>query len=207
MLCLRYARRIRLADDVGSRLRESILNGIFVAGDPFREEELAAGMGVSRGPVGDALAQLDREGLVVSRQNRGAIGAELSAAHGAPAPRPLRLTSRCGVSGRHAAPCICDQYCTRRAHRSGCATRCASLAEYFWSRHRRVVPERLPAGHPLLTEESLLATPHTAFYSEESVRDLARRAAESVAAILSGRLPPNVVNREVLSLPRWSHLM
>jgi len=69
------------------------------------------------------------------------------------------------------------------------------------------VPERLPVEHPLLAQESLLATPHTAFYSEESVRDLARLAAESVAAILSGRTPPSVVNPEVLSLPRWSHLV
>jgi DNA-binding GntR family transcriptional regulator len=74
---LRPANPSRLADDVGSRLRESILNGIFVAGDRLREEELAAAMGVSRGPVRDALAQLDREGLVVRRPNRGAIVAEL----------------------------------------------------------------------------------------------------------------------------------
>jgi DNA-binding GntR family transcriptional regulator len=67
----------RLADDVGSRLRESILKGLFVAGDRLREEELAHAMGVSRGPIRDALAQLDREGLVVRRRNRGAIVAEL----------------------------------------------------------------------------------------------------------------------------------
>jgi D-3-phosphoglycerate dehydrogenase len=69
------------------------------------------------------------------------------------------------------------------------------------------VPERLPVGHPLLAQDSLLVTPHTAFYSEESVRDLARRAAESVATILSGRRPPSIVNPEVLRLPRWSHLV
>jgi DNA-binding GntR family transcriptional regulator len=74
---LRPANPSRLADDVGSRLRESILNGLFAAGDRLREEELAEAMGVSRGPVRDALAQLDREGLVMRRPNRGAVVAEL----------------------------------------------------------------------------------------------------------------------------------
>ena len=59
-------------------------------------------------------------------------------------------------------------------------------------------PERLPLEHPLLAQERLVATPHTAFYSEESMQDLARLAAENVAAVLSGRRPAAVVNPEVL---------
>jgi D-3-phosphoglycerate dehydrogenase / 2-oxoglutarate reductase len=59
-------------------------------------------------------------------------------------------------------------------------------------------PEHLPADHPLLAQEKLLATPHTAFYSEESMRDLARLAAENVAAALAGRRPAAVVNPQVL---------
>jgi D-3-phosphoglycerate dehydrogenase len=55
-------------------------------------------------------------------------------------------------------------------------------------------PERLPADHPLLAQDRLLATPHTAFYSEESMRDLARLAAENVAAVLDGRQPASLVN-------------
>jgi D-3-phosphoglycerate dehydrogenase len=68
------------------------------------------------------------------------------------------------------------------------------------------VPERLPPDHPLLRSERLLATPHTAFYSEESVADLASLAAQNVAAILDGRCPLAIVNPEVLELPRWAHL-
>jgi D-3-phosphoglycerate dehydrogenase / 2-oxoglutarate reductase len=60
-------------------------------------------------------------------------------------------------------------------------------------------PERLPAHHPLLQQERLLATPHTAFYSEESMRDLARQAAENVAAVLRGVQPAATVNREALA--------
>jgi D-3-phosphoglycerate dehydrogenase len=67
-------------------------------------------------------------------------------------------------------------------------------------------PERLPADHPLLDSERLLATPHVAFYSEESMRDLARLAAENVAAVLDGRRPAATVNASVLDRPRWAHL-
>ncbi|MDK3157351.1 C-terminal binding protein [Kamptonema cortianum] len=69
------------------------------------------------------------------------------------------------------------------------------------------VPEPLPADHPLLGLSNVIATPHAAFYSEESVLELEVLAAQNVAAILSGRKPAAVVNPEVLSLPRWAHLM
>ncbi len=68
------------------------------------------------------------------------------------------------------------------------------------------VPEHLPAGHPLLAQPGVIATPHTAFYSEEAVLELERLAAQNVADILSGKRPVDVVNPEVLALPRWSHL-
>jgi D-3-phosphoglycerate dehydrogenase / 2-oxoglutarate reductase len=67
-------------------------------------------------------------------------------------------------------------------------------------------PERLPDGHPLLRQRNLLATPHVAFYSEESVRELEVKAARNVAKILSGHRPDALVNPEVLQLPRWAHL-
>jgi D-3-phosphoglycerate dehydrogenase len=67
-------------------------------------------------------------------------------------------------------------------------------------------PERLPADDPLLRQPGLLATPHTAFYSDESMRDLARQAAANVAAVLAGRRPTSTVNPEVLERPRWAHL-
>jgi D-3-phosphoglycerate dehydrogenase len=67
-------------------------------------------------------------------------------------------------------------------------------------------PEHLPPDHPLLARPNLIATPHVAFYSEESVHDLEVLAAENVAAILTGRRPRWLVNPEVLELPHWSHL-
>jgi D-3-phosphoglycerate dehydrogenase len=59
-------------------------------------------------------------------------------------------------------------------------------------------PEPLPDGHPLLALPNVVATPHTAFYSEESIADLARLAAQNVADVLTGRPPASVVNPEVL---------
>ena len=67
-------------------------------------------------------------------------------------------------------------------------------------------PERLPPEHPLLTRDNLIATPHVAFYSEESVVELEVLAAENVAAVLSGRRPRALVNPQVLDLDRWAHL-
>jgi D-3-phosphoglycerate dehydrogenase / 2-oxoglutarate reductase len=69
-----------------------------------------------------------------------------------------------------------------------------------------VVPERLPGDHPLLGLPNLLVTPHVAYYSEESLLDLGRLAAQNVAAVLAGRRPPFVVNPSVLALQRWSAL-
>jgi D-3-phosphoglycerate dehydrogenase len=68
-------------------------------------------------------------------------------------------------------------------------------------------PERIPPDHPLLARSNVLVTPHAAFYSEESVQELRRLAAENVAAVLAGRRPPSLVNPEVLELPRWAHLV
>lgn len=69
-----------LSDEVVDRLRDSILRGHFAPGDRLREEQLAEALGVSRGPIRNALVQLEREGLAVRRPNRGAVVAELSRA-------------------------------------------------------------------------------------------------------------------------------
>lgn len=68
-----------LAVDIASRLRTAILAGHFGPGEQLREEPIARSMGVSRGPVREALVRLEQEGLVVNRRNRGAFVARLAA--------------------------------------------------------------------------------------------------------------------------------
>jgi DNA-binding GntR family transcriptional regulator len=67
-----------LADDIVDRLRNAIFQGSFKPGEPLREEQLATMLDVSRGPVREALVQLEREGLVLVRRHRGATVARLS---------------------------------------------------------------------------------------------------------------------------------
>jgi DNA-binding GntR family transcriptional regulator len=67
-----------LSDTVADRLRDTIFKGHFAPGERLREEVLADALDVSRGPIRDALLQLEREGLVVRRRNRGAMVARLS---------------------------------------------------------------------------------------------------------------------------------
>jgi DNA-binding GntR family transcriptional regulator len=67
-----------LSVDIAGRLRRAILDGHFGPGERLGEELLARSMGVSRGPIREALLRLEREGLVVIRRNRGAFVAQLS---------------------------------------------------------------------------------------------------------------------------------
>jgi DNA-binding GntR family transcriptional regulator len=73
----RASRRL-LVDDVLDELRAVIVSGGLKAGDRLRESELADRMGLSRGPVREALVRLEQEGLVVLERHRGARVATLS---------------------------------------------------------------------------------------------------------------------------------
>jgi DNA-binding GntR family transcriptional regulator len=73
----RATRRV-LADDVLDKLRAVIVSGRLQAGDRLRENELADQLGLSRGPVREALVRLEQEGLVVLERHRGARVAALS---------------------------------------------------------------------------------------------------------------------------------
>jgi D-3-phosphoglycerate dehydrogenase len=57
-----------------------------------------------------------------------------------------------------------------------------------------VMPTEPPAGSPLLGRENVIITPHTSFYSEESLLELQRKAAQEVADVLTGKAPKNPVN-------------
>src|SRR5690349_25097652 len=65
---------------VADVLREAILDGTLQGGQPLRQEELASKFGLSRGPIREALRQLEGEGLIVFYPYRGAVVSPLSLA-------------------------------------------------------------------------------------------------------------------------------
>ena len=70
--------RRTLADEVIDRLREAIWRGQLEPGEILREAHLAETLGVSRGPIRQALAQLEREELIIKHRNKSALVARLS---------------------------------------------------------------------------------------------------------------------------------
>jgi len=71
------AQRRVLADDVTDQLRDAIVTGVLSPGERLREDELAAQMSVSRGPIREAFVKLEREGLIVLERYKGARVVEL----------------------------------------------------------------------------------------------------------------------------------
>ena len=69
--------RLTLTDAATQALRQRILAGRLRAGEPLRQEALAADLGVSRIPLREALQRLEAEGLVALLPHRGAVVAAL----------------------------------------------------------------------------------------------------------------------------------
>lgn len=61
------------AELVAERIRLAILDGTLRPGDRLIEADVAAELGISRGPVREGIRLLAAEGLVVLRRNRGAV--------------------------------------------------------------------------------------------------------------------------------------
>ena len=64
------ARKPLYEEALGS-IRSAILSGGFAAGERLLEPELASDLGLSRGPVREALRKLEQEGIVVSSPHQG----------------------------------------------------------------------------------------------------------------------------------------
>ncbi|MBI4219970.1 MAG: C-terminal binding protein [Chloroflexi bacterium] len=57
-------------------------------------------------------------------------------------------------------------------------------------------------GSPLLKLPNLIVTPHTAFYSQESLLELETRTAREVVRVLNGQRPENWINPEIAGRTR-----
>jgi DNA-binding GntR family transcriptional regulator len=63
---------------IARTLREAIANGVLVAGEQLTEAGLAQDLGVSRGPMREAMQRLAQEGLLTSIRHRGLFVMELT---------------------------------------------------------------------------------------------------------------------------------
>jgi DNA-binding GntR family transcriptional regulator len=69
-----------LSSLVAQEIERMILSGALAAGERLNEASLAAQLGVSRGPVREAVRGLERSGLVVAVRNQGSFVRQVSAA-------------------------------------------------------------------------------------------------------------------------------
>lgn len=57
--------------------------------------------------------------------------------------------------------------------------------------------EKMPPDHPLLKLDNVIITPHTAYYSEESLARMRRRPFEEIERMVNGQWPQWLLNTEV----------
>lgn len=89
-------------------LRDAIITGSLRPGDRLVERDLSERMGISRGPVREALRQLQQEGLVVSFPYRGTEVAGISREEVEEILVPLRLVLE-RFAFRHALPSMTER--------------------------------------------------------------------------------------------------
>lgn len=65
-----------------------------------------------------------------------------------------------------------------------------------------VLEQEPPVSSPLFGRDNVILTPHTSFYSVESLEELQTKAAEEVVRVLTGQPPRNPVNLEALAAQR-----
>jgi DNA-binding GntR family transcriptional regulator len=81
-----------LRQQVAASLRDAILSGSLKPGERLVEKDISQGMHTSRGPLREALRQLEQEGLVMSFPYRGSFVSRISAVEVREVLIPLRVT-------------------------------------------------------------------------------------------------------------------
>lgn len=155
-----------------------------VAYDPHLDPAAAEGYGVRLVPLEEVMSSSDYVSVhaPLNGETRGLIGARELAMMKPTAH--LVTTCRGGVV---------DEGALYEALKAG---RIAGAGIDVWD------PEPVRPDNPLLEFENVIATPHSAFYSEASVPLLLERVGEAAADVLRGYLPRSVVNRDVLERVR-----
>ena len=97
-----------LRSDAYEALREAILLGRLRAGERVVEAEIARQMGISRGPIREAVRQLEQDGLVEYQPRRGVVVATLS--HETVQDAYAVRAELDGFAARIAIPNITDQH-------------------------------------------------------------------------------------------------
>jgi D-3-phosphoglycerate dehydrogenase len=147
-----------------------------IAFDPYVDADTMGGYGARKVPLDTLLAQSDFVSVhaPLVRETHGLIGeAEL---------RKMKPTAYLINTAR--GPLVQDAALIR------------ALQERRIAGAALDVLETEPPGpeHPLRQMDNVILSPHVAFYSEESVQDLQRKATDEVVRVLSGRPPRTPVN-------------
>src|SRR5581483_1459477 len=66
---------------VTDSVRQAILQGVLIPGGQVNQAQIAAKLGISRGPLREALRQLEEEGLVQSYPHKGTFVTEITPAY------------------------------------------------------------------------------------------------------------------------------
>jgi len=118
---------------------------------------------------------------------------------------PLTEATRCMIGAKQFAQMRGDAILVNTSR--GGVVDCDALVEALRSGALRGAAidvhesEPLPADHPLTTFDSVVLTPHLAWYTEESYDELKRRTVANVIEVCAGRRPRNIVNPQVLGAP------
>jgi len=161
------------------RENDTTRSGKVIAYDPYQDQAVAEAAGVRLTSLEEVM-QADYVSVhpPLSPETRGLVGAEQLALMKPTAY--LITTCRGGVVNEQA---LYD------ALKNG---QIAGAGVDVWD------PEPVHKDHPLLEFDNVIATPHSAYYSDASAPLLLQRVGEAAADVLQGYLPRSVVNKAVL---------
>jgi phosphoglycerate dehydrogenase-like enzyme len=154
-----------------------------IACDPYVAADSAAGAGVARVSLEEALGASDflAVNCPLNDHTRGLIG-----------ENELRLMKPTAYLVNTARGSIVREAALLRALREGWI---AGAGLDVWEQ------EPPPKDHPFLALDNVIVAPHALAWTHELARDNGREACDSILALARGELPSGIVNRDVLDRP------